>query len=166
MPKTKKKQVLATTAEYCSAGQLPSHDTVVHPDLKNFFSYCLYKSAVRMKALLDLRLAEHGLVTSHLGILRILEGGGPISQVELGRTMGIDKATMVKLIDMLEAKKLVTRKGSTGDRRVKLIQITPAGISRRKALAELREKVETDFLAHLTEEERQSLKAIMPKLLQ
>lgn len=164
MAKVKKKQAIATTAEFCSAG-LSANDTVVHPDLKNFFSYCLYKSAVRMKALLDLRLAEHGLITSHLGILRILESGGPISQVELGRTMGIDKATMVKLIDALEAKKFVIRKGSTGDRRVKLIQITPAGVAKKRELVHLREKVERDFLAHLTEAERQSLKTILPKLL-
>jgi DNA-binding MarR family transcriptional regulator len=118
-----------------------------------------------MKAVLDLRLAEHGLITPHLGILRILEGSAPVSQVELGRTMGVDKATMVKLIDVLEAKKLVTRKGSTGDRRVKLIHITPAGVAKRKAVSELRERAEKDFLAHLTEAERHSLKTILPKLL-
>ncbi|MGZ3692864.1 MAG: MarR family winged helix-turn-helix transcriptional regulator [Bdellovibrionota bacterium] len=154
---------MASVSEFCAGGF--SNDTVVNPHLKNYFGYCLYKSAARMKAMLELALVDHGLVTSDLGILRILEAGGPLSQVELGGSMGIDKATMVKLIDGLEEKKLVERKGSGGDRRVKLVQITAAGVKKRKIVALVRDKVEKDFLAHLTETERQALRTILPKLL-
>ncbi|MGE3260681.1 MAG: MarR family winged helix-turn-helix transcriptional regulator [Bacteriovoracia bacterium] len=163
MAKPKHKKTVASVSEFCSLGF--SSDTVVHPNLKNYFAYCLYKSAARMKAMLDQALTGEGMVTSQLGILRILEGDGPMSQVELGGSMGIDKATMVKLLDGLESDGLVLRKGSGGDRRVKLIHITASGQAKRKAASRLREKVEKEFLAHLTEAERESLKTILPKLL-
>jgi DNA-binding MarR family transcriptional regulator len=163
MAKRKSKKTVASVSEFCSQGH--SNDTVVHPNLKNYFAYCLYKSAARIKALLDQALAKEGIATSQLGIMRIIESEGPISQVDLGSTMGIDKATIVKLLDGLETDHLVVRKGAEGDRRVKLIHLTPTGRAKLKSVTPVRDRVEREFLAHLTEAERQALRSILPKLL-
>lgn len=165
-PKSKKpgsKKTVASVSQFCAFGASP--ETVVHPNLKNYFGYCLYKSAARLKALLDRKLSAEGMVTSQLGLMRILETGGAVSQVELCGTMGIDKATMVKLIDGLEQQGLAVRKASGGDRRVKLVEITAAGQRKLKVATRLRDEAEEEFLGHLTAAERQSLKTILPKLL-
>lgn len=137
----------------------------VHPVLKQYFGYCYYKSAIRFKAMMDQELAQFGVVSVQLGILRVLENLGAMSQVELGAGMGIDKASMVKWIDSLEKKRFVTRKEGEEDRRVKFIAITKKGLSALKVQATIRQKVETEFLSVLTTEERELMRTVVPKLL-
>jgi DNA-binding MarR family transcriptional regulator len=138
---------------------------LVHPNLRTYFGFCLYKSAARLRLMLDGALAKHKIVAPQLGILRLLDWDGPTSQIELGRALSIDKATMVKLIDGLEARSLVMRVGSGKDRRVKLVEITSAGRKVLKVASKTRDGVEKEFLSALTESECQFLREILPKLL-
>lgn len=138
---------------------------VVHPNLRNYFGYCLYKSAARLRLSLDKALAKHGLVAPQLGILRLLEWDGPTSQIQLGRLLGIDKATMVKWIDGLERQGSVLRAGSGKDRRVKFVEVTAKGREILQAASKVRDRAEKEFLSPLTEKERQALRTILPKLL-
>lgn len=137
----------------------------VHKALKPYFSYCLYKSALHLRERINTALADHGIIATQLGILRLLSELGPISQNELGQEMGVDKASMVKFIDGLEAKKLVTRAGSTKDRRVKFIHITKPGLKLLTEATRLRADTEDEFLAPLTATEKAQLRKILPKLL-
>ena len=138
---------------------------IVHPGLKAYFGYCLYKSATRWKLKLENRLEKFGMIAPHLVLLRILDLDGPTSQVTLGKVLGIDKATIVKLIDCLEGKKLVQRTPGGKDRRVKLIRITDLGVKNLKEISKIGKQAEIEFLAPLTESEKTVLKAALPKLL-
>lgn len=71
-------------------------------------------------------LAPLGLDTSHIGVLNVLESGGMLSQRELGRSLGIDRTTVVRLIDELQSIGLVAREPSE-DRRINALRLTPAG---------------------------------------
>src|SRR6266851_4821389 len=55
------------------------------------------------------RLAPMGLTVRLCGVLNLL-GNGPISQQELGEQLGIDRTTIVELIDDLEHQGLVVRR--------------------------------------------------------
>jgi DNA-binding MarR family transcriptional regulator len=137
----------------------------VHPGLKIHFGYCLYKAAMRMRALLDQALSVHGVITPQFGVLGLLKVAGRLAQSDLCHEMCIDKASMVKLIDHIEQKGWVRRVGDPDDRRVKFVELTPAGLKTYERLVHLREEVSVQFLEPLSPEERRVLREAMPKLL-
>src|SRR5262245_14154618 len=59
-------------------------------------------------------------------------------QQELGAALGIDRSTMVSLIDQLEGAGLATRRPSPTDRRAREIAITPKG---RRLLEQARDVI-------------------------
>jgi len=75
------------------------------------------------------RKAEHetGLTGSQLWVVKLLDGGSPKKVTELARRMYLHPATMVGLLDRLEAKGLVQRTRSDKDRRVVHVSITEQG---------------------------------------
>jgi Transcriptional regulators len=146
----------------CSASP---EDIKVHPALKEFFGYCFYKAALRLRQIHYEALEKYDLIPPHMGILYILKTAEPMSQITLGDELGIDKATMVKLIDQLEALKLVVRTPHPEDRRVKIITITKKGIERQEALHKISRDNEKKFLAALSEEERTFIRGIICKLV-
>ena len=136
----------------------------IHPVLKQNFGYCLYKSAMRFRSLLDEALQKHGLLTPQLGMLRIVHESGSLSQHDIGDGLGIDKASIVKFIDQLEKLKLVIRKNHETDRRIKMVSLTAKGTKVLKKGALIRQQIEEQFLAPLTATERSQVKKLMPKL--
>lgn len=144
---------------------IKSDSSKVHPALKAYFSYCFYKSAFKLRENLNTQLLKMGLIGPHLGILRLLQIDGSLSQIDLGECMGIDKATMVKLIDHLEELKLLDRTTSTSDRRLKMIEITQKGHQVLEKASAIRQNTEDQFLSTLNPQEREQLLKIIPKLL-
>jgi len=61
---------------------------------------------------------ETGLTGSQLWVVKMLEGTSPMKVTDLARRMYLHPATMVGLLDRLEAKGLVQRARSEKDRRV------------------------------------------------
>lgn len=143
----------------------PADSVVIHPALKEYFTYRFYKLALRLRAAVNEGLVKHGLLGIQLGLLRVLELEGPESQIELGRDLGIDKATMVKLLDDLETKGLIQRVAVRGDRRVKHVRITAKGVKKLRDGTRVREEVERKFFAVLSEAERTSLDRTLAKLI-
>jgi len=75
--------------------------------------------------------------------------------------LGIDRSTMVSLIDQLETAGLARRRPSATDRRAREIAITPKG---RRLLQEARKliwQVEDEVLGGLTAEERRRLLTLL-----
>lgn len=142
------------------------HDeTKVHPVLREYFGYCLFKVSARLRMIMDKALEPRKLQTHHLGILKLLKVNGPTSQIDLGDALGMDKASMVKLIDHLESLKFVTRQTDPQDRRIKKVQITAKGNAETETCVMLKGNVEKDFFGSVTAEERDFLRRIIPKLL-
>src|SRR6185437_7126454 len=75
----------------------------IHPELLKYVGYCFHKAALRMRSKIDAQLSPQGIVAPQFGMLALLEIQGPMTQNELGAYMKIDKATMVRLVDGLEA---------------------------------------------------------------
>jgi MarR family transcriptional regulator for hemolysin len=57
------------------------------------------------------------------------------TQGELAQFIGIEAATLVRLVDHMEKEGLLTRRGSASDRRVKHLHLTEAG---KKVVEEIR----------------------------
>src|SRR6266550_9365579 len=70
-------------------------------------------------------LESVGLTPALFGLLNVLGAREGAIQQELGLAMGIDRSTMVLLIDEFEAKNLAKRRPHPGDRRAREVAITP-----------------------------------------
>lgn len=60
-------------------------------------------------------------------VLAVVADGASRTQLEISRSLGIDKTTLVAILDRLVDKGLVVRELSPRDRRVRIPSITPSG---------------------------------------
>src|SRR5919201_6634976 len=67
-------------------------------------------------------------------VLHLIEPERPLSMGRLANTLGCDASNVTGLVDRLEARGLVQRRPAAGDRRVKVIQLTPTGSRLRTQL--------------------------------
>ena len=67
-------------------------------------------------------------------VLHLIEPDEPVPMGHLAETLRCDASNVTGLVDRLEARGLVQRQPSAGDRRVKVIQLTPAGSRLRTQL--------------------------------
>ena len=72
-------------------------------------------------------LGSVGLTTALFALLNVINAREGAIQQELGSALGIDRSTMVSLIDELESAGLASRRPSARDRRAREIAITPNG---------------------------------------
>lgn len=140
-------------------------ETKVHPILEEYFGYCLFKASAWMRSIQDEMLRDHKVHSFHLGVLKILEISGSKSQIQLGDEMGIDKASMVKLIDHLEQSKFVQRQGHLTDRRIKNVFITAKGLKLIKDCVKARGEVESRFFKNLTASEEKIFRRLISLVL-
>jgi DNA-binding MarR family transcriptional regulator len=138
----------------------------LNPVLEKHLGYCLYRVAIKFRAIVDDTLADQGLIAPQFGMLNILKSMDAINQMTLGQQMGLDKATVVKLIDGLEAAGHVVRVASEADRREKFLKVTAKGLKYIDQVVPRLKAVETDFLQPLTEEERAVFVKAVSKLMQ
>lgn len=71
------------------------------------------------------------------------------SQREVADLLGVDRTTMVALVDQLQAKGLVTRHSQSDDRRKNAVALTAAGRDARRRGAGILDDCERTFLAVL-----------------
>jgi DNA-binding MarR family transcriptional regulator len=138
---------------------------VIHRCLQLYFTYRFYKLALRLRARVNLALEKHGIMGIHLGLMRVLEIEVSSSQIALGRSLGIDKATMVKILDDLEKGDFVQRVAAEEDRRIKFIRLTPRGHRMLKIGTRVMKEEEEKFFEPLTRAERDALDKALSKLI-
>ena len=72
-------------------------------------------------------LTDHGVSPGQFGVLTLIDANEGLSQSALAKTLGIERSTMVAVIDRLEAQGWVDRKLSETDRRSYALALTGAG---------------------------------------
>ena len=96
--------------------------------LQNRFSLALQHTSRAWRQALERRLKCRGLSQAGwLAVAAVATAKKPPSQSELAQSLGVERATMVPMIDRLVVAGLVQRKCSDEDRRVKLVIVTAAG---------------------------------------
>ena len=110
------------------------------------------------------RAAEFELSPAQCHVLHLIEPGRPIAMGELAATLACDKSNVTGLVDRLESRGLVRRKPSSEDRRLKVLDLTPAGVRLRAIVLERMGKP-PESLARLSPEEQQALVKILKHLL-
>lgn len=135
------------------------------PGLSERLGYLLKHAQLRMAELTAAALLPHGISGRELAVLLILDGGEPASQQQAAQRLGVDRTTMVALLDTLEAKGLVVRRPHADDRRRNVVGLTGVGQDTLHRAARASDDAEREFLAPLgpqaAGELRDSLRAVL-----
>ena len=110
-------------------------------------------------------LGSISLTPALFALLNVIGAREGAIQQELGTALGIDRSTMVSLIDQLEGAGLARRRPSATDRRAREIAITPKGRRLLQRARGLLSQVEDEVLAGLTAAERRELLALLRRAL-
>jgi DNA-binding MarR family transcriptional regulator len=107
-----------------------------------------------------------GLTPGLFAVLNVVGARKGAIQQELGSLMGIDRTTMVSLVDQLERDGLAKRRPSPKDRRAREISITPSGRRVLRSARRLLAQAEDEVLAGLSDEERHQLLTLIRQALE
>ncbi|MGQ4389149.1 MarR family winged helix-turn-helix transcriptional regulator [Streptomyces sp. SAS_270] len=118
--------------------------------LSSRLGYLLKHTYLRLTEESARALAPYGIDGRELAVLAVLDAHDELSQLEAAGKLGIDRTTMVGLIDALEGKELVERRRSPKDRRKNVVQLTSAGQEGLRDAESARQEMERRFLAPLS----------------
>ncbi|MDQ2784010.1 MAG: MarR family transcriptional regulator [Chloroflexota bacterium] len=124
-------------------------------------TYLAYRVAIAAGQKANAALAPLGIDTRHYAILTALGTDTMPSQQTIAATLGIDRATVVALVDDLEQRSLVRRAPSREDRRANTIELTAAGREILARADHLMDGCEASFIATLPAREREQIAAIL-----
>jgi DNA-binding MarR family transcriptional regulator len=108
--------------------------------------------------------AQFDLSPVQCHVLHLIEPGRPLPMSRLAQTLRCDASNVTGLVDRLESRGLVQRRPSTDDRRVKVLQLTPAG-SRLRAQLLRRMSGRLHPLSRLSLDEQRTLVKILEALV-
>jgi len=144
------------------AGVEPS---ALPPSMRDRIPFLLFRASAMSQALASEMLSPMALSARQVGILTMVTELQPMTQKELGDALGIDRTTMVALLDDLEEKRHVTRQRHPRDRRAFLVQPTDSGRHAQAAAVRILDEQQRRFLAPLTPAERGQLADLIKRLL-
>jgi DNA-binding MarR family transcriptional regulator len=135
------------------------------PSMRDRVPFLLFRASAKSLALAGEMLAPMGLNARQAGILTMVTELEPMTQKDLGVALGIDRTTMVALLDDLQDKGHVTRQRHPRDRRAFLVQPTDSGRRAQAAAVRILDEQQRRFLAPLTPAERRQLANLIKRLL-
>jgi DNA-binding MarR family transcriptional regulator len=109
------------------------------------------------------RLAAHGLSLPEANALLHLRPEQPMVMRELAELMGYDKSNLTGVVAKLEARRLIERDQSRGDRRTRAVVLTSAGSALRTTIDEQLTR-DTPLLAGLTVAQQRQLRELLGRL--
>lgn len=134
------------------------------PALANRLGALLVIAARRGQEVAKRRLTPLGLSVQLCGVLNLL-AEGPVSQQALGEQLGIDRTTMVELIDQLEHDGVVVRRRNPTDRRSYALVLTPHGRSVQKRAARAFDAVSDEVFSSLSAAEKRTLAGLLGRVV-
>jgi DNA-binding MarR family transcriptional regulator len=127
-------------------------------------SYRLLRAQDAMHRDFMAAVASLDLTQKQAATLWLIDSNPGVAQISVATALGMDRATMVAVVDRLEQRNLVVRKRSTADRRRQELYLTPAGRSTLRKAKACIAKHENRFVALFTAAELESLLAALQKL--
>jgi DNA-binding MarR family transcriptional regulator len=100
-----------------------------------------------------------------LAVLGVLDADEPPAQRQAAERLGVDRTTMVALVDELERKGYVERRADPDDRRRNLVHLTTAGRQARRDATRAADEAEQGFLAALSPAERTALRDMLRRIV-
>ncbi|MGM1064548.1 MarR family winged helix-turn-helix transcriptional regulator [Saccharothrix sp. Mg75] len=135
-------------------------------DPHEVLGYLLKHATLKLTALTDAALEPLGIDSKDFGALRVLAHREPTSQLQVAQILGIDRTTMVALLDALERKGVVTRRPDPADRRRNVVELTEEGMRTYDAARVAYGKAESAFLAAISPNATDQLRRTLRTLVQ
>jgi DNA-binding MarR family transcriptional regulator len=135
------------------------------PELTTRLGYLLKHVQERLREQSAAALAPYGLDGRELAVLLVLASNEPASQQQAARRLGVDRTTMVALLDALEAKDLVTRHPHAEDRRRNVVELTATGRDTLRHATRASDAAERQFLAPLSTPAARQFREALRQLL-
>jgi len=108
--------------------------------------------------------SEFELSAAQCHVLHLIEPDQPIPMGRLADALCCDASNVTGLIDRLESRGLICRQTASGDRRVKVLALTPAGVRLRSTVLERWAKPQAR-LDRLSPSDQKTLVRILKRLL-
>ncbi|HEY0834693.1 MAG TPA: MarR family transcriptional regulator [Azospirillum sp.] len=135
-----------------------------HGLLPGLIGYTLRKAQAAVFEDFQKAVAPHDITPGQFGVLiRIRENAG-LSQSALGTAIGIDRSTMVAVIDRLESRGLVVRAPAANDRRSYALRLSDAGVALLDDLIPKVQDHERTLFQDFSEAERTQLLALLRRV--
>lgn len=110
-------------------------------------------------------LARVGTGVKQQAALAVLAEEGTMNQQVLGQRLGIDRTTIVTVVDDLETAGLAERRRDPADRRSYLVALTRSGHARQRRGRSAVHEAEQALLQGLSERERRTLTELLSQAL-
>lgn len=134
------------------------------PQLSARLTYLLKRALLGLEDLHREHLAPYGVNGRELAVLLTLDGREPESQQQVAGRLGVDRTTMVGLVDALEYKGLVERHADPHDRRRNVVELTAAGRTTLQEATAASDEAESRLLGALDEAEARQLRALLTRI--
>jgi len=131
------------------------------PSLDSELTWLLHRAAQHMHNATGEQAEKHGLSLREYIVLSALDKTPGLTQGELGKSLSLDKTTLMSQLDRLERSGLVVRHSDPRDRRLRIPVITPDGETLRAKVADAGDAVESSALTGLDPDEIQSLRRML-----
>jgi MarR family transcriptional regulator, transcriptional regulator for hemolysin len=145
-----------------SGRSAPSHELDAPPWLR--VESTLMATAQAIREAYDVRLAPIGLTLSLASLLSYIAEFGPVNQTRAAEHLGQGRAATGAQVDRLQQLGLIERRPDPDDRRVWMVAITPTGVAKAAAVAEIDTVLRSELRSGITREERQRLAAVLVRL--
>ena len=134
------------------------------PQLRNRLTYLLKHALIELDGLHHELLAPAGVSARELAVLLLLDAREPESQQQAARRLGVDRTTMVALLDALEGKGLVVRSPDPTDRRRNVVELTDHGQATLRQATRASDEAERRLLAALDDDEATQLRELLTRV--
>lgn len=99
-----------------------------------------------------------------LGMLQVIAANPGLAQSRLAEAMEVDRSTIVKVVDQLQARGLITREPSPSDKRSYGLRLTAHGAAELPRIQRLMLAHEDEFAQPLSASERRLLIELLTRL--
>jgi DNA-binding MarR family transcriptional regulator len=128
------------------------------PTVAGSLTFLLGKVGGTARTRFALKLAPYGLKPRHCAVLE-LAGTAARTQLELATMIGVTPSVVVDMLDELERLDAVERVPQPGDRRRRVVELTPAGRQLAARAAAAAHEVDEELLGELTPDLRAAFRA-------
>lgn len=132
--------------------------------LSGLLGYALRRAQIRVFQDFATAMTPLGLTPGQLGALLLIEANQGLSQTQLGAALGIDRSSVVPLLDRLEGLDLIRRTAHASDRRTHALALTDAGTAAIRRLLPLLDAHERRIAADLSPSEHRLLMQLLERV--
>ncbi|MEM1201320.1 MAG: MarR family transcriptional regulator [Pseudomonadota bacterium] len=133
-------------------------------DFDSNIGFLVHDVARLMRTMYDRRMAPLGLTRSQWWVLNHLYFHEGISQSEFAALLDIEKATVGRLLDRLEAKGWVARKADPQDKRTKRVYLTEQVQPTLQIMRDLAAVTRDEAVRSLSAAERKQLRTMLKRM--